>query len=267
VKTHFQHTYATDRLPGRIGRSADWASRLGRRYFASIVAAVEEGHGVFANIKKYLMYLPAANLGEIGLLAGTSLLGKPLPLSAVQILYVNLATDGLPAIALSVTRPRATSCAGPRAAAAPASSPARSSPSSSSPTSRGACKYSGTEIARLFGPGGRVAANIGGRPPDSFGAVVRDTQGHGLLVSQRERTSFGHLRILESPRGAYRHARPYALPPYAGPFRRLVALGTTASRSIRVSSRYSFHAESIDVDWRVSCHGCAGRTVDVLLPT
>jgi P-type Ca2+ transporter type 2C len=66
---------------------------------------VEEGRGVFANIKKYLMYLLAANLGEIGLLLGASLLGKPLPLSAVQILYVNLATDGLPALALSVDPP------------------------------------------------------------------------------------------------------------------------------------------------------------------
>jgi Ca2+-transporting ATPase len=73
--------------------------------FASIVSAVEEGRGVFGNIKKYLMYLLAANLGEIGLLVGASLLGKPLPLSAVQILYVNLATDGLPAIALSVDPP------------------------------------------------------------------------------------------------------------------------------------------------------------------
>jgi Ca2+-transporting ATPase len=70
--------------------------------FASIVAAVEEGRGVFANIKRYLMYLLAANLGEIGLLLGASVAGKPLPLSAVQILYVNLATDGLPALALSV---------------------------------------------------------------------------------------------------------------------------------------------------------------------
>ena len=73
--------------------------------FASVVAAVEEGRGVFANIKKYLMYLLAANLGEIGLLLGASVLGKPLPLSAVQILYVNLATDGLPALALSVEPP------------------------------------------------------------------------------------------------------------------------------------------------------------------
>jgi Ca2+-transporting ATPase len=73
--------------------------------FASIVAAVEEGRGVFGNIKKYLMYLLSSNIGEIGLMVGTTLLGLPLPLSAVQILYVNLATDGLPALALSVDPP------------------------------------------------------------------------------------------------------------------------------------------------------------------
>ncbi len=73
--------------------------------FASIVAAVEEGRGVFDNIKKYLMYLLSSNIGEIGLMAGASLLGLPLPLTAVQILYINLATDGLPALALSVDPP------------------------------------------------------------------------------------------------------------------------------------------------------------------
>jgi Ca2+-transporting ATPase len=66
------------------------------------VAAVEEGRGVFGNIKKYLMYLLSSNIGEIVLMMGASLLGLLLPLSAVQILYVNLATDGLPALALAV---------------------------------------------------------------------------------------------------------------------------------------------------------------------
>lgn len=70
--------------------------------FASIVAAVEEGRGIYDNIKKYLTYLLSSNIGEIGLMAGATLLGVPLPLSAVQILYVNLATDGLPALALAV---------------------------------------------------------------------------------------------------------------------------------------------------------------------
>jgi Ca2+-transporting ATPase len=80
--------------------------------FASIVSAVEEGRGIFGNIKKYLVYLLSANLGEILLMAAAILLGPFLglqagviPLVAVQILYVNLATDGFPAIALSVDPP------------------------------------------------------------------------------------------------------------------------------------------------------------------
>jgi Ca2+-transporting ATPase len=51
------------------------------------------------------MYLLSSNIGEIGLMAGATLTGLPLPLSAVQILYVNLATDGLPALALAVDPP------------------------------------------------------------------------------------------------------------------------------------------------------------------
>jgi P-type Ca2+ transporter type 2C len=73
--------------------------------FASIVAAVEEGRIVFSNIKKYLTYLLSSNVGEILLMAGASLAGLPLPLTAVQLLYVNLATDGLPALALAVDPP------------------------------------------------------------------------------------------------------------------------------------------------------------------
>ncbi len=75
--------------------------------FASIVGAVEEGRIIFGNIKKYLMYLLSSNIGEIGLIAIATLAGYPLPLTAVQILYVNLATDGLPALALAVDPPEA----------------------------------------------------------------------------------------------------------------------------------------------------------------
>ena len=80
--------------------------------FASIVAAIEEGRGIFGNIKKYLVYLLSCNLGEILLMAIVILLGPlfglpagTIPLVAIQLLYVNLATDGLPAIALSVDPP------------------------------------------------------------------------------------------------------------------------------------------------------------------
>jgi Ca2+-transporting ATPase len=70
--------------------------------FASIVSAVEEGRGIFGNIKKYLMYLLSSNIGEILLMMAAMFMGIPLPLNAVQLLYVNLATDGLPALALAV---------------------------------------------------------------------------------------------------------------------------------------------------------------------
>ncbi|MEI8206640.1 MAG: HAD-IC family P-type ATPase, partial [Kiritimatiellales bacterium] len=70
--------------------------------FASIVAAVEEGRGIFGNINKYLMFLLSSNLGEMLIMVGATVMGMPLPLSAVQILYINLATDGLPALALAV---------------------------------------------------------------------------------------------------------------------------------------------------------------------
>ena len=73
--------------------------------FATIVAAVEEGRIVFSNIRKYLTFLLSSNIGEILLMAGAAFTGMPLPLTAVQILYVNLATDGLPALALAVDPP------------------------------------------------------------------------------------------------------------------------------------------------------------------
>ena len=73
--------------------------------FVSIVRAVDEGRGIYENIKKYLAYLLSANIGEIGLIGAAAAMGAPTPLTAVQILYVNLATDGLPALALAVDPP------------------------------------------------------------------------------------------------------------------------------------------------------------------
>jgi Ca2+-transporting ATPase len=70
--------------------------------FATLVAAVEEGRAIFDNIKKYLIFLLSCNLAEILVLTGAFFLGMPLPLIALQILWVNLTTDGLPALALGV---------------------------------------------------------------------------------------------------------------------------------------------------------------------
>ena len=73
--------------------------------FATIVAAVYEGRGIFENIKKYLTYLLSANIGEIMLMALAGFVALPLPLLAKHLLFVNLATDGLPALALGTDPP------------------------------------------------------------------------------------------------------------------------------------------------------------------
>jgi P-type Ca2+ transporter type 2C len=70
--------------------------------FATLVAAVEEGRAIFDNIKKYLVFLLSCNIAEILMLTSAIFIGLPLPLLALQILWVNLDSDGLPAFALGV---------------------------------------------------------------------------------------------------------------------------------------------------------------------
>ena len=73
--------------------------------FASIVGAVEEGRGIFDNIQKFIHYLLSSNAAEILLMLFAALAGWPAPLTAVQLLWINLVTDGLPALALGMEPP------------------------------------------------------------------------------------------------------------------------------------------------------------------
>jgi P-type Ca2+ transporter type 2C len=70
--------------------------------FATIVAAVQEGRVVYDNIRRFIKYLLTCNASEIAVMLVGPLLGMPLPLQALQILWMNLVTDGLPALALGV---------------------------------------------------------------------------------------------------------------------------------------------------------------------
>jgi Ca2+-transporting ATPase len=73
--------------------------------FATIVAAIEQGRVIFDNIRKFVVYLLACNLGEVFAIFVPILMGLKSPLAAVQILLVNLVTDGLPALALGIDAP------------------------------------------------------------------------------------------------------------------------------------------------------------------
>ncbi|TXK85700.1 calcium-translocating P-type ATPase, SERCA-type [Paenibacillus sp. N3.4] len=70
--------------------------------FSTIVAAIEEGRNIYENIRKFIRYLLASNVGEIMTMFIAMMAGLPLPLVPIQILWVNLVTDGLPAMALGV---------------------------------------------------------------------------------------------------------------------------------------------------------------------
>jgi Ca2+-transporting ATPase len=73
--------------------------------FATIVKAIEEGRTIYDNVRKFIRYTLTSNVGEIITMLVAPLIGMPIPLTALQILWINLVTDGLPGLALTLEPP------------------------------------------------------------------------------------------------------------------------------------------------------------------
>jgi hypothetical protein len=133
------------------------------------------------------------------------------------------------------------------------------------PDDRDVLGYGGIELARLFGPGQRVASGTGGRPPGAFGVVVGGRRGRVLLNSQRPRDG-ARLRVVRSPAGALAHPRAYPRKPYAGPFGLIEARGRVQRRGARVDARHVFRPATIASRWDVRCRRVCTR-VRAFFPT
>jgi hypothetical protein len=136
----------------------------------------------------------------------------------------------------------------------------------------GAVPYGGTELARLYDGKQRVAANIGGVPPASFGVSVIDHRSGRRTESQRgrRRPDLAHppLRLTRAPRGVGRHLAAYPHHAYAGHFEHLDAEGWTRSPTAAIRTRHRFRRHWIETEWTVLPRGGRRRqTVRVLFPS
>jgi hypothetical protein len=131
---------------------------------------------------------------------------------------------------------------------------------------RGAFPYGGLELARFFDRDQDVAGGVGGRPPASFGVVVRSG---GAIVHASQRALSASetkpLRLLEAPRGATANPQNYPNRPYAGAFETLRAQGSTSRGGIEIRTTHTFKAAFIETEWRVS--GAKGKQIEVLFPS
>ena len=132
--------------------------------------------------------------------------------------------------------------------------------------SRNAFPYGGMDIARLFDGRQEVAGGVGGRPPASFGVVVR-SGGRMLAASQHavEQGDDDPLELLEAPRGTGRNPNPYPRLPYAGAFETLRVRGTARANGISIQTTHRFAATFIETEWRVN--GANGKVIEALFPS
>jgi hypothetical protein len=120
---------------------------------------------------------------------------------------------------------------------------------------QGSFPYGGVELARFYDGDQRVAANIGGRPPASFGVTVRDRRSGHETCTQRGRLhpdlQDPPLRLVEAPRGTGAHPAAYPRHAYAGRFSRLETAGSTSGPGVTIHTRHRFSADYVQTWWRV----------------
>jgi hypothetical protein len=132
--------------------------------------------------------------------------------------------------------------------------------------------YGGLDLARLFDGEQEVAANIGGRPPASFGLLIRDVRGRRVAATQvgRGRVVPGvrPLRLTRAPRGAGAVSSVSVGRAYAGSFRDLRATGTASARGLLMRVSHRFTRDWIQTRWEATRRaGGARLSADVLFPS
>jgi hypothetical protein len=130
----------------------------------------------------------------------------------------------------------------------------------------GALPYGGIELARLFDSSGVPVGGVGGRPPASFGVVVRKRAGRGRVLASQGRPKGARVRLARSPHGEVSQVRRLPRSPDAGPFGALEAVGTVAGRGASITCRHRFKPDYIESTWRVALER-PGLFAELLFPS
>src|SRR5688572_27919523 len=134
------------------------------------------------------------------------------------------------------------------------------------PSSRGAFPYGGIDLARLYSGRQEVAAGIGGRPPASFGLLVRDISGRRAFATQL--ADRGRLRLTAAPHGVGARASAWTGRAYAGPFQDLRAAGISRGGGWTGRTTHRFTSFFVHTTWSLRRTAARGRvSADVLFPS
>ena len=131
--------------------------------------------------------------------------------------------------------------------------------------------YGGLDLARLFDGNQDVAANIGGTPPASFGALVRDVNGRRVLASQIPRLSLNPsvtpLQLIKAPWGVGARSKTAVGRAYAGAFTELHARGSVRGTAGSIQVTHRFTRRSIQTRWDITRRGSRSLSADILFPS